>query len=317
MPYNNQTTMKQLIFIMATMLTFSTELKSQNYVPFPTENAQWNVYLEYSMSENPADTILMQYVLNADTTINQLRYNRLCLQSNASDTACVAPIGGIREKDKRIYFIGNDFLGFPHDEELILYDFNVQVGDTVFHDDYSSFFSIIEAIDTIEINEEYRNRYKISPDSRNSNYYFPDDEYWIEGIGSVKAGLLGHITMVPTCCYQFWEHICFKENGVVKYLNSTFSDCLASNLLMGVNLPMTDLQIKIYPNPVTNQLQIENNSNENLSIKIIDINGRSILEQPLNKTKTTIKLDLRPGIYNALITDQIEQIMLTQKIIKQ
>lgn len=309
--------MKQLIFTISALLTFSTGLKSQNYIPFPTENAQWNVYLEYSISESPTDTVLLRYVLNADTTINQIKYNRLCLKSNDSDTASITPIGGIREKDKRIYFIGEDFLGYPFDKELILYDFNVQVGDTVFHDNYGSFFSIIEAIDSVEVNGEYRNRYKISPGSRNSNYYFPDDEYWIEGIGSIKTGLLGHITMVPTCCYQFWEHICFKENEVVKYLNPTFSDCSASNFLMGVNLSKTDSKIKIYPNPVMNQLQIENNSKENLSIKIIDINARSIIEQPLNETKTIIKLDIKPGIYNVMITNNTGQITLTEKIIKQ
>lgn len=310
--------MKQLIFTIATILTFSTGLKSQNYVPFPTENVQWNVYLKYSISENPTDTVLLRYVLNADTIINQVKYNKLCLKSNDSDTASNTSIGGIREEDKKIYFIGKDFLGYPQEEEIILFDFNVQVNDTVFHDDYGYFFSIIEAIDSIEINGEFRNRYKIHPDSRNSNYYFPDDEYWIEGIGSIKTGLLGHITMIPTCCYQFWEHICFKENGVVVYLNPTFSDCLASNLLMEVNLPMTDLQIKIFPNPVTNQLHIVNNSNENISIKIIDINGRSIIEESLNKTETTIKFkNIRPGIYNILIVNEIGQNKLTQKIIKQ
>ncbi len=309
--------MKQLIFTITTLLTFSTCLRSQNYVPFPTENAQWNVYLESSISERPKDTVLLQYVLNSDTTINQIEYNRLCIKSNGSNTASLIPIGGIREKDKRIYFIGNDLLGNPHNGELLLYDFNIQVGDTVFHNDNGSFFSIIEAMDTVEINGEYRNRYKISPDSHNNNFYFPDDEYWIEGIGSIKAGLLGHITMVPTCCYQFWEHICFKENEVVNYLNPTFSDCSASNFLMDVNLFKTDPQIKIYPNPVMNQLQIENNPNENLKIKIIDISGRSIIEQPINETKTIIKLDIRSGIYNILITNKIGQITLTQKIIKQ
>jgi hypothetical protein len=64
-------------------------------------------------------------------------------------------------------------------------------------------------------------------------------------------------------------------------------------------------------------LQIENNSNENLSIKIIDINGRTIIERQLNDIKTIIKLDIKPGVYIGLITNKDGQIILTQKIIKQ
>jgi hypothetical protein len=86
---------------------------------------------------------------------------------------------------------------------------------------------------------------------------------------------------------------------------------------MDTNITKLETKIKIYPNPIDQNLQIENNTNENLNIKIIDINGRSIIEQPLNGTKTIIKLDIKSGIYNVLITNKIGQIELTQKIIKQ
>jgi hypothetical protein len=77
------------------------------------------------------------------------------------------------------------------------------------------------------------------------------------------------------------------------------------------------MQIKIYPNPANQEIQIENNSNKNLSLKIIDINGRSIIERQLNDIKTVIKLDVQSGVYHVLIKNKAGQIILTQKIIKQ
>jgi hypothetical protein len=86
---------------------------------------------------------------------------------------------------------------------------------------------------------------------------------------------------------------------------------------MGTNLSETDTQIKIYPNPVNQEIQIENNSDKNLSLKIVDINGRSIIDQQLNDVKTVIKLDVQPGVYHVLIKNKTGQIILTQRIIKQ
>ena len=60
----------------------------------------------------------------------------------------------------------------------------------------------------------------------------------------------------------------------------------------------------VYPNPVTQELQIENHTGKKLSLKIIDITGRTIIEQPLNDVKSTINLNASPGIYSVLITDR-------------
>jgi hypothetical protein len=158
----------------------------------------------------------------------------------------------------------------------------------------------------------YRKRYNV-----NNRWFFQNPDYIIEGIGSVKNGLLGHISDIPTCGTHYWEHICFKENGEVKYLNPTFDDCFPDNLVMGTNLTKTESQIKIYPNPVNQEIQIENNSDKNLSLKIVDINGRSIINQQLNDVKTVIKLDVQPGVYHVLIKNKTGQIILTQRIIKQ
>ena len=304
--------MKQLIFTIATILTFTTGLKSQNYVPFPTENVNWNVYYLGTCEEKAPDTTLLRYTIHGDTTINEVAYKKLCLESGDTINPIVKAIGGIREKDKKIYYKGRTILSSTYKEEYLLYDFTKQIGDTIKHNPQGGFYSVILDIDSIMIDGTYRKRYEVD-----NHWYFQNPDYIVEGIGSMKNGLLGHISDIPTCGYHYWEFICFRENGEVKYLNPSFNDCFPENLLMGSNFTKMDTQLKIYPNPVDQNLRIENNSNENLSIKIIDINGCSIIEQQLNETIKVIKLEVKPGVYNVLITNKIGQIMMTKKIIKQ
>jgi hypothetical protein len=304
--------MKHLICTIAAILTFTIGLKSQNYIPFPTENVNWNVYYRGTCHERPPDTILLRYTIRGDTTINDISYKKLCLERGDTINPIIEAIGGIREKDKKIYYNGKTIYSSTDEEEYLLYDFTKQIGDTIKHNPQGWFFSVILDIDSIMIDGTYRKRYEVD-----NHWFYQNPDYIIEGIGSVKNGLLGHISDIPTCGTHYWEHICFKENGVVKYMNPNFDDCFPDNLLMGAKFVKSDTQIKIYPNPVDQNLQIEKNTNENLSIKIIDIYGRTIIERHINDIKTIIKLDIKPGVYNGLITNKDGQILITPKIIKQ
>lgn len=303
--------MKQLIVTITILLTLITTVKSQDYVPFPTENAYWNVFYAGTCQEAPPDSMILRYTISGDTVIDNKTYNKLHLELDYTLNPIIRVIGGIREENKKIYYTGETVLAATNGEYL-LYDFTKQIGDTIKHDSKGGFYSVILDIDSILIGDSYRKRYKVD-----NHWFYQNPDYLIEGIGSVQNGLLGHISDIPTCGTHYWEHICFKENGEVKYLNPNFDDCFPSYLLMDANITKLETKIKIYPNPIDQNLQIENNTNENLNIKIIDINGRSIIEQPLNGTKTIIKLDIKSGIYNVLITSKNGQKILTQKIIKQ
>ncbi|MGV0829777.1 T9SS type A sorting domain-containing protein [Empedobacter brevis] len=75
--------------------------------------------------------------------------------------------------------------------------------------------------------------------------------------------------------------------------------------------------ITIYPNPTTDWINIEANSNQNLSIKLVDINGRKI-PSPSTKTSKGIKTNIQAlpkGIYLLKVYDNGQEI-LTKKIIR-
>lgn len=186
--------MKQTTLILGLTLLFNLGLKSQDYVPFPTESVNWNVFYVETCSETPSDTILLRYTIHGDTTINETQYSKLCIESGDTANPKINSIGGLREIDKKIYYKGQTIIGGGNDEEYLIYDFSKQVGDTIKHDSYGGFYSVVLDIDSVIIDGDYRKRYQVD-----NHWFYQNPDYIIEGIGSVKNGLLGHISDIPTC----------------------------------------------------------------------------------------------------------------------
>jgi hypothetical protein len=74
--------------------------------------------------------------------------------------------------------------------------------------------------------------------------------------------------------------------------------------------------IKVYPNPVQDFLNIELSSNENVMISIFNLNGQLLREMTTNESITKVNFsDLEAGIYIVRITSSMTQSV--QKIVKQ
>ncbi len=305
--------MKQTIILLGMTLIVNLSLKSQDYVPFPTENVNWNVFYAGTCEEAPPDTLMIRYVIHGDTTINEVQYSKLCIESGDLINPKIQAIGGLREFEKKIYYIGQTIIGGGFDDEYLLYDFTKQIGDTIEHDNYGVFYSVILDIDSVLIDSTYRKRFEVD-----NHWFFQNPDYIIEGIGSVKNGLIGHISDIPTCGSHYWEHICFRENGIVIYLNSSFNDCFPSNLLTGMEQPEYKTDLYIYPNPFKNKIQIDNKLiNRDLIFKLIDINGRTLFEKPIKGESIKLDLNIKSGFYNALIFDKSGAILISKKMIKE
>ncbi len=305
--------MKQMLFFFGLTLLVNISLKSQNYVPFPTQNVNWNVFYAGTCEETPPDTVLLRYTIDGNITINEIEYSKLCLESGDTINPKIETIGGLRESEKKIYYTGQTIIGGGFEEEYLLYDFTKQIGDTIKHDKNGGFYSIVLNIDSVLIDGSYRKRFEVD-----NHWFYHNPDYIIEGIGSVKNGLLGHISSIPTCGTHYWEHICFRDNGIVKYLNPSFSDCFPSNLLAGISQIDYETDIEIYPNPFCNQIQIKNKLNyQDLFFKLIDINGKIMIEKRINNNKVTFDLDISSGLYNAFIVDKNGYVLTTKKVFKE
>ena len=87
---------------------------------------------------------------------------------------------------------------------------------------------------------------------------------------------------------------------------------------VGVNETTADaMEVKLYPNPVVNNLTIELNNNNTLhhaTVQLININGKTVLTKTLTASKTVLETsNLRSGMY--LIKVQTNKNTVTRKVI--
>jgi len=208
--------MKKSIFITVLFFLFIHYSFSQPYHPFPDSSARWS---EHGRTMAPSTgghvNIFGQgwtYSLGNDTIINSVHYSLVGKQPTffyqLNDNILVAAdnysinepgqiFGAIREDSfKKVWFrnfnINPTSLPFcaqleslPSDTEILLYDFDLQIGDSIpWAQPNANFnYKVVTSIDSIFfIDGTFRKGYRL-----NSG---PGGEYWIEGMGST-LGLFG------------------------------------------------------------------------------------------------------------------------------
>ncbi|MFY7861374.1 MAG: T9SS type A sorting domain-containing protein, partial [Chitinophagales bacterium] len=87
---------------------------------------------------------------------------------------------------------------------------------------------------------------------------------------------------------------------------------------VSINSPNLSDQISIYPNPVSNgALHIDNNSGNAINVKMVDLFGKSTLNQSINRN-ASINLDnVSNGIYFVEIESKGERIIKKVVVDKQ
>jgi len=130
--------------------------------------------------------------------------------------------GAVREEDKRVYFRRK--IEQNYQEEVLLYDFNLMVGDTVTVNWMGQQLMVLEESE-VEVDGTMRRQLGLG---RYSVGYPPTevDEYWIEGVGSTfgflnsgSEGLGG----------AFIYLLCYHENGNLVWDNEAFEDCVMNS----------------------------------------------------------------------------------------
>jgi len=183
-----------------------------------------------------------------------------------------------------------------YDEELLLYDFSVEVGDTLFGEDYAfddHIEMVVNHIDSSLINGSYRKH--ISFDVLTGTNWSSE---WIEGIGATP--LLDYIGG------EGWYSKCLNclfENGTLVYYNSSYETCCPGEITGISNANSLNNQITLFPNPAHDILNIEFSETESSSIKIFDVSANLIYQEELPPGKSSINISqLAAGIYIAKIT---------------
>lgn len=152
---------------------------------------------------------------DADTLIGDIIYKRVWISEDENHENWNFYGAFIREENNRVYYRQ------MFEEEGLIYDFNLEIGDSVLIDNpraVSEIWLLLSDIDSVETTDGMRERWKLT-----SNDY-PNTEYWIRGIGS-QTGVLNSSSGIFGGLCGLYTLLCQKENGELVYLNPEFESC--------------------------------------------------------------------------------------------
>jgi len=277
-------------------LMFSIFVNGQTsvYHPFPDSNAVWNfeIFLPFGCDFFGQSNVNYSIIITSDTIINSQSYHKLIIPLLSSSSYCVGSTGyqgAIRQDNlnKKVFYIPQS-----ENQEQLLYDFNMQVGDTVkglLEICNGSQKDIVQSIDSILIGNDYRKKWNFVC-SNDYGYYI------IEGLGSTY----GLIKCLPGCLtdQNSISLTCFQQNGKSLYPDTT-TNC---QIITSINNTDKILnEITLYPNPATDKITITQNGNlaEESIISIFNMAGQQIISEHFNG-QNLIQMDvsnLAKGIY--------------------
>ena len=240
------------------------------YVPFPDSSAVWSEM--YWGSDTPNE--FRQYTLfNEDTLINGLVYHKILHNVNLSTITLEnsRSVGAIREDEHKRVWATNLIIANINPEnlnengEIMLYDFSLQVGDTIkAKRDHANMghgdFMVVKQIDSLKIHDSIRKVFSFEP------YRWVK---WIEGIGNIQGLVFPYGDL--TTGGENNRLICMHQNDTLMYMDSNDEECIPQFVIDGINI-FPNTEIKVYPNPVMNgTVYFENLDFETL--ELFDSNG--------------------------------------------
>ena len=298
---------KLVLGVFITLISFSAFAQDYQYIPLVKPGLQlWtrdNGLYEYNIYH------FMRYALTEeDTIINSITYKKLYKFTDIEFNLNTSEYnGGIRENSqKQVFYRGNR----SYDNEILLYDFSLSVGDTfrmAVPLDTATFE--IASIDTINYNGVPRRKFTIKLFSYPIGGIIAG--IWIEGIGNYE-GILDFPRNYEVDNWSVTR--CYIHNGDLLYSNYSHggNDCITP--LMGIESIVEDNSITLYPNPSNSEINI---SSENIinSIEIFNSFGQRVYQSMVNSTEKVIDISsFANGVY--ILGVNTENGVIRKKIIK-
>lgn len=321
--------MRKLLLFITVLITFASKAQTSTYFPFPDSGIVWRQegYIQgNSCCCTGSGPCLREdnyeYFLNGDTLIGAFIYKKL-LQTGIGQQYIVGPpscppwcssnyeyyyynnnyVGCIRQDtgQRKVFFLPPNF-----SQDTLLYDFNLNVGDTLpslWTNYYPS--NYVSAIDSILIGNNYHKRFWISLNN-DSNYIS-----LIEGIGS-SYGLLSPLFSNLNVSLIYNLLICVTINNMTVYPDS-FTTC---QLIDKINYIRTNSALTISPNPFSEILNIKLNDITTFEIILYDVASRKLFQQTFTNSAAINTSQLAKGIYIYVVKSKNEVIKIG-KVVKE
>jgi type IX secretion system substrate protein len=301
--------MKKLLLILATLITLTAKSQTSVYFPFPDSTIVWRQEGKVEgFSCCCSGTLCLkedhfQYFLNGDTLIGAFVYKKIYQTGNGVEHI-VGPYncppwctsndqyyyynniysGSFRQDtaQRKIFFIPPGFT-----QDTLLYDFNLNVGDTL-PPSWTNYYpsNYVISIDSILVGGFYHKRFQLSSSA------FPNEVAIIEGIGN-SLGLLSPLYSNINVSNFYNMLLCVTVNSIPVYPDTS----TVCNLASQINDVSYNLSFSIIPNPFSEKLNIKLNNFTTAEVVLYDITSRKILQQKFTNSVSLNTIELAKGIY--------------------
>lgn len=283
--YKNKYNMKQLLFILS-LLLFTTLASGQTWAP---TGAKWTFGVGFAFNSSVE---FREWTSTGDTLVNGhvckviKRYGSSVISDNSNQLITY-------EDSNKIYW-------YNKNQFTILYDFNKNAGET-----WTIMNDTCEVLITVD-----------STSIETINGFPLKVQYISSSAGAFHGKVLEHIGHVAQPnpdfnfhCYGIQPDLNYYT-GLRCYVDSIFGyhnfgiapSCNYTST--GIDNLENPLELNIFPNPSTLQLNIETNTNSEYQFKIYSSLGQLVKTGMLKTNKTTISIDeLKKGIYNLELND--------------
>ncbi len=275
--------MKNHILILALLIC---NLANSQFLSMLSEEHTWSVDVNCSNFGDDPWTRTDDISVSGATVINGKTYKTVS-NNHISEIDCL-----VREENGVVYRYIESI-----NDEVVMYDFTLEVGDSFTFLNYDMYCSIYGGVPIIDTSAQvvFVNTQFIAGENRKViefEFFFDSEEIWIEGIGSVRGfdpvGVIWDII-------DFTELVCFT-NSVNTYFFNGASSCDNTTLSLEDN---SVARIVLLPNPVRNHSILKLPVGALIDkIMIVDINGRIIKEEVIGKDYYSIhNMDYSSGLY--------------------
>ncbi len=290
--------MKTKLLIAILMLIAATPSHAQDYISTAVEGAHWIVNLDITDTPQPVDG-LWEYYAQGDTVIGiitykKILYRQLVVTQDGPPFYAEEPyelFGFLRDdiQERKVYAISlfeTSMEQCPINEEYMLFDFSLQVGDTANLCIVPSFIDII-------INEKYPSDIL----GFNTTVYSGGEYQFYEGMGSNRG-------LFETLFSPFKKTYEKSISDTYLYYYCRQTPC---SLIVSSPEYQLEYEIKVLPNPASDYIIFEinpeefstpNNGGNNQLITLTDIFGQQVAQTEIKDRFTRIETqNLKQGIY--------------------
>lgn len=292
--------------------TGNLSLKAQFSLNFPDSTATWRMYTtEFYITESYS--YQSRYYVHGDSIINgntySMLYSGLWHDSDSSGTL----VGFYRIDSSKVYFIDRSSIFFAacggyidsENDEQILYDYDINVGDTMVYPNsefsISNYSLILDSISSKAILGQSHRMFYFSPASPGTYVANPTAPlYWIEGIGSCY----GFFPAEP--CFERWpQFLCMHSEG--NDFDNDFTWINKSCTSLGLNEEQQENYLSIFPNPNNGTFNLQSTNASILNYSILTSDGRLIYSGDIENNSFKFQLTLPNGSYLLLTESNIDR----------